>query len=73
MKTIQKLMLLYNVLKMLEKKREQKIDINIKEKLMNKNDAKLEKKIADIPQEMDRTYSKLLQKHVREDHCEECE
>ena len=31
-------------------------------------EAKLEKKIDDIPQEMDRTYSNVLQKHVREEN-----
>ena len=36
-------------------KKEQTIDIKITEKLMNKMEAKLEKKIEDIPQEMDRT------------------
>ena len=40
----------------------------ITEKLMNKMEAKLQKKIEDIPQEMDRTYSKVLQKHVREEN-----
>ena len=50
-----------------EKKIEQNIAIKITEKLMNKMEAKLEKKI-DIPQEMNRTYSKVPQKHVREEN-----
>ena len=35
---------------------------------MNKMEAKLERKIEDIPQEMYGTYSKVLQKHVREEN-----
>ena len=47
---------------------EQNIDIKITEKLMNKMEAKLERNMEDIPQEMDRTYSKVLQKYVREEN-----
>ena len=53
---------------MWDKKIEQKIYIKITEKLMNKMKAKLEKKVDDIPQETDRNYSKVLQKHVREEN-----
>ena len=58
---------------MLEKKREQKIDIQITEKLMNKMEAKLEKKLRIFHKKWTGLTQNSYKKHVRGDHCEECE